>query len=928
MARWLFSALFGLSFVASSTSLKIYDLSEANWTLTNTGNDTISIPAHIPSVAHIDLHAAGVIGDPSFGLSDFTLRWVTDQNWTYATTLPQLSNASSTWLLFNGLDTFTSIELCGDHVASTNNQFRQYWFDVSNIVDACKGDVELSINFGSAPNIANAIAAEPGQETWPYGVEIPFEFPNRQFIRKEQNDFGWDWGPAFAPAGVWQPAFVVQLGSSDIHVRNSVVDVFREGQYNNLPPDQSQDWVLNASVDYFGAQPKDAKMRYILMDSSHGTIAEGRMTSVNTTSSAVTGLTTVPSDLVELWWPSGLGKQSLYYLRFDVLDSSNATLASVEKRIGFRTIVCDMTPISEEQLALGVAPGNNWKFEINGHEFYAKGSNFIPPDPFWPNVTEARIRKLFTSAVEGNQNMLRVWSSGAYSPDYMFDVADEMGLLLWSEFEFGDALYPANREFLDNVREEAVYNVRRVNHHPSLALWAGGNELESLELETLKRVAPEEYPRYLAEFEALFISTLLPCVFENTKSISYTPSSTGNGWISFNSTFMVERYDNKTAGSIYGDTDYYNYNSALAFNTSSYPIGRFSNEFGYHSMPSLPSWRAVLPASDLHFNSTTIQLRNRHYPPGGTFTDNFANTTKGMGEMTLAAQRWYPVPNKTDPVANFTHWIYATQCFQNEFYRSQIQWYRRGSGMPERQLGSLYWQLEDQWTAPTWAGIETDGRWKMLHYGAKDAYEHVIISPFYDAETGLLEVYVTSDLWSPVSGTANLTWMDWSGDRKTDVDSDDSGADLDLENIPFTIGPLNTTKIYSRTLHPALENTLLKMSLSAQGTLPNADLTILTPFTHENWFHPTPLSVAALVDPGLRVRIGSRNTFIIEATRGVAAYVWLEHPQGVRGVWSQNGFWLERGGRRAIVFREEGGGVGGEWMGEVKVWSLWDNGTP
>lgn len=43
-----------------------------------------------------------------------------------------------------------------------------------------------------------------------------------------------------------------------------------------------------------------------------------------------------------------------------------------------------------------------------------------------------------------------------------------------SEFEFGDALYPVDQEFLGNVAAEATYNVRRVNHHPSLALWAGG----------------------------------------------------------------------------------------------------------------------------------------------------------------------------------------------------------------------------------------------------------------------------------------------------------------------------------------------------------------------------------------------------------------------------------------------------------------------
>ena len=62
-------------------------------------------------------------------------------------------------------------------------------------------------------------------------------------------------------------------------------------------------------------------------------------------------------------------------------------------------------------------------------------------------------------------NMLRVWASGAYSPDYLYDVADELGILLWSEFEFGDSLYPVDSDFLANVAAEVNYQTRRVNHH-------------------------------------------------------------------------------------------------------------------------------------------------------------------------------------------------------------------------------------------------------------------------------------------------------------------------------------------------------------------------------------------------------------------------------------------------------------------------------
>jgi len=84
-----------------------------------------------------------------------------------------------------------------------------------------------------------------------------------------------------------------------------------------------------------------------------------------------------------------------------------------------------------------------------------------------------------------------------------------------------------------------------------------GNELESLELMTVNDTAPEQYDFYRAQYEQLFLNTLLRIVYANSKSISYIPSSTTNGYLSLNFSApepMVERYNNKTPGSIYGDT--------------------------------------------------------------------------------------------------------------------------------------------------------------------------------------------------------------------------------------------------------------------------------------------------------------------------------------------------------------------------------------
>ncbi|KAI7278091.1 glycoside hydrolase family 2 protein [Hortaea werneckii] len=911
-------------------SQKIISLVGNDWTVSNPELN-VSVPAHLPSQAHLDLYANQVIGDPYYGLNDFNLRWVAWSNWTY-TSAPIAglsSDASSTWLQFDGLDTFTSIEFCGQHVASTNNQFRQYWFDVSSILSGCPAEEDrvLSINFGSAPKIANAIANEPGQETWPEGVQIQFEFLNRWFIRKEQSDFGWDWGPAFAPAGPWKPAYVVQLGKEQIRVRNTLVDVYRQGQLPLTIPDQSQPWIVNASVDYYGDLPSGAKMRYSLTDMKNNTIYSGNLKDVNSTESTITGQTVIPNGAVDLWWPNGMGEQNLYYIAIEVVSPSNETIASVSKRVGFRTIVLNEYPISDVQLAQGIAAGNNWHFEINGHEFYAKGSNFIPPDAFWPRVTPERIDTLFDSVVEGNQNMLRVWSSGAYSPDYMYDSADVRGILLWSEFEFGDALYPVNPEFLANVADEARYQVRRVNHHPSLALWAGGNELENLELYLVNESAPEEYPKYLKQYETVFLDTLLPAVFENTRSISYTPSSTSNGWQSLNFSNpvpIVERYNNLTPGYIYGETDFYNYDPSVLYNDSAYPVGRFSNEFGYHSMPSLQSWRSQISEADLHFNSSTVMLRDHHPPAEGLNTSNFANASIGQAQMTEAVELWYPVPNKTDPVANFSAWCHATQIFQADLYVSEIRFYRRGSGLPERQLGSLYWQLEDIWVAPSWAGIEYDGRWKILHkYAAKDAYQPIVISPYYDMATGNLSAWVTSDLWDPAAGTAKFQWFDWEGNRLPINTS---------SSVDFNVGAINSTKVLQTFTNDVLgdysaENVVLRMQVEAEGKLPNTNNT--RTFMHESWFHPTALRSANLVDPGLTIEYSeSTKNFTVTATSGVAAWVWLDYPAGAVVAFDSNGFWLGANCSRGVGYKVKNDSTDGKWLKGVTVQSLYNQTLP
>ena len=335
-------------------------------------------------------------------------------------------------------------------------------------------------------------------------------------------------------------------------------------------------------------------------------------------------------------------------------------------------------------------------------------------------------------------------------------------------------------------------------------------------------------------------------------------------------------------------------------------------------MPSLQSWQQAVAPSDLHFNSSVVMLRDHHPPAGGMSTSNFYNASIGQGQMTLAAQQWYPVPDKTDPLANFSAWCHTTQLFQADFYKSQIEFYRRGSALPERQLGSLYWQLEDQWQAPTWAGIEYDGRWKVLHYVAKDIYSPVIIAAYRNVTNDDLEIWVISDLWDEVAAEVTLSWYDWAGN------SLNVSAEVASE---VSVGAINGTKVLDSNVETLLrgyngDDALLRMDVVAKGKMPNSNAT--RTFTHTNWFHAAPLSRAKLGDPGLEMSAGE-DAFTVKATAGVAAFVWLDYPAGAVLSFEENGFWLGKGEEKVVGYRVKSDGTGGKWKEGVTVRSLWNN---
>lgn len=129
---------------------------------------------------------------------------------------------------------------------------------------------------------------------------------------------------------------------------------------------------------------------------------------------------------------------------------------------------------------------------------------------------------LMDTAIQGNQNMIRIWGGGLYQRDYLYEVADKRGLLIWQEFMFACSLYPRNRDFLDTVQNEVRDVVRRLAPHPSIVLWSGNNENQNEGTSSIQKQL---------DYVLLYDTTIQEELRRNDRSRPYWPASPSNGYL-------------------------------------------------------------------------------------------------------------------------------------------------------------------------------------------------------------------------------------------------------------------------------------------------------------------------------------------------------------------------------------------------------------
>ena len=492
---------------------------------------------------HTDLRRAGKIPDPFWANNEADLQWIEHRDWEYRTTFSapaELFDGEEIELAADGLDTIATVRLNGHEIGRTENMFVAHRWSVKSLLRP--GENELTVRFGSALKYIETHRRN----------HRPREFNDSvgrcQVIRKQQCQFGWDWGPRFVTAGIWRDLRL------EAWTGNRLESV-RVRQHH------AADGVVTLALAPELARPEPAAMcRWRL---SLGTIrvAEGSGPQIRI-------------EHPQLWWPNGHGAQPLYTLEVEVLGAGGRLRGRWIRRLGLRTVQLDRH---------ADAAGETFQFVVNGRAIFAKGANWIPAHSFVAGLTRDHYARDLRSAAEAHMNMVRVWGGGIYESEDFYDLCDELGLLVWQDFMFACSLYPADRSFRQSVKEEAEQQVRRLRHRACLALWCGNNEIEQLNADLLQQ------PKLRANYDAIFHRVLPESVQRGDGTTAYWSSSQYRG----------DGDNTHAAGEKRGDTHFWDvWHSRQPVKEYEKWRFRFCSEFGMQSYSSPETQATFCPPDD------------------------------------------------------------------------------------------------------------------------------------------------------------------------------------------------------------------------------------------------------------------------------------------------------------------------------------------
>lgn len=728
-------ALFLMLFVLFSCSMKSHlpVVSEINqkWEFRQADSGSWN-KATVPGCVHTDLLAIGQIEDPFNRMNEKNLQWIDKKDWEYRTSFKldkKILARENLQLDFKGLDTYASVYLNDSLILSTDNMFREWTADVKKILHP--GDNQLRIRFDSP--IRRGL-----EKNTAWGFDLPAvndlsqigEIGNKRvsvFTRKAPYHYGWDWGPRFVTSGIWRPVYLIAWDDARIS------DLwFRQPQVNEKKASLVATFTIRAD--------REGPAQIAVTNTANMSILVSR--DVNLVRGENIFELPFEIDHPDLWWTNGLGKQPLYSLEGSLMIDNQP----VDKKL-LKTGIRSLKLVQQDDRD---GKGKSFYFELNGVPVFMKGANYIPNDAFLTRVTPEKYQSVVERAVKANMNMLRVWGGGIYENDLFYDLCDEKGILLWQDFMFACSMYPGDSLFLSNVREEVLQNVTRLRNHASLALWCGNNEIETAWKNWGWQKEYNEKQKQIIEagYDSLFLSLIPGIVHRLDPDRSYWPSSPSQR--------MIAPADQKQTELFSGDVhNWAVWHGKQPFEMYETYIPRFMSEYGFQSFPEKREIQTFTKPEDWSIESPVMNWHQRSAP----------------GNMLIKTymDMYYRQPK------DFDMFLYLNQVVQAEGVGVGMEAHRRSRPWC---MGTLYWQLNDCWPAPSWSSTDYDGHWKALQYAAKKDYANFMVSITVMSDS--LKVFAVSDSLVDMKATLRLKIFGldgkilWTRDSETTVKANNS----------------------------------------------------------------------------------------------------------------------------------------------------------
>lgn len=483
--------------------------------------------------------------------------------------------------------------------------------------------------------------------------------------RKPQYQFGWDWALRMNTVGLAKPA-KIQIGKEN-EILSCVVS--------------TKEFTANL-----------AKVRYLVNLTSNSSEIIINSTLFGELKKEAFQITTegIQFDLEinnpKLWWPRGFGESNLYFDTLRIFNKNKELLDEKITSFGVRKVEL----VQEKD-----AWGTSYQFKVNNVPVFCKGANYIPQSVFPASVKDDDIVEMIDQMVDANFNMVRVWGGGYYPDDIFYQTCDAKGIMVWQDFMFACAMYPGDSTFLNSVKKELMYQIPRIASHPSVVLFNGNNEVDvawkNWGFQNQYNLKESDQKVIEKAYLDLF-QTLVPKIVSDKSNTTYIHTSPLSNW---------------------GKEEFYNHGSQHYWGVwhgkdpmsdFAKKIGRFNAEYGFQSFPEFSTLALFSKKEDWDLNSKVMKHHQKSYV-GNQMIKKHADLLYG----------------KTD---NFERFVYYSQLTQAFAVSSAVTGHRLDA---PRCAGTIFWQLNDCWPAPTWSSIDFYGNWKALHYAVRDDYRDLAL---------------------------------------------------------------------------------------------------------------------------------------------------------------------------------------------------------